>query len=172
MSVRFVIDPLDFVRKTEVHHGRIPLTEFSRLQDFLHENHGEVVYQVSGFLDQDDKPRLRVKITGEAQLCCQRCLGGLAHSIDIDTSLLLAKTERELILADEDNSVDVILATAEINVVDLIEEEIILSLSISIRHSEGKCDVHQSKYYDPDPAEIANPKNPFAVLSALKKKSH
>lgn len=170
MSVRFVIDPLDFVRKTEVHHGRIPLAEFSRLQDFLHENHGEIGYQVSGFLDQDDKPRLRMKITGEIQLCCQRCLGGLAHRIDIDTSLVLAKTERELILADEDNSVDAILATAEINVLDLIEEEIILSLSISVRHSEDKCDVHQSEYYDP--TEIANPKNPFAVLDALKKKSH
>ena len=170
MSVRFVIDPLDFVRKTEVHHGRIPLAEFLRLQDYLHENHGEIGYQVSGFLDQDDKPRLGMKITGEIQLCCQRCLGGLTHRIDIDTSLLLAKTERELILADADSSVDVILATAEINVLDLIEEEIILSLSISVRHSEGKCNAHQSECYDS--AKIPNPKNPFAVLSALKKKSH
>jgi uncharacterized protein len=170
MSVRFVIDPLDFVRKTEEHHGRIPLAEFSRLQDFLYENHGEILYRVSGILDQNDKPRLCMRVEGEIQLCCQRCLGGLTHRIDIDTSLLLARTESELILADADNSVDAILATAEINVLDLIEEEIILSLSISVRHSEGNCNVHQPEDYDP--TEFPNPKNPFAVLKALKKKQY
>jgi len=168
MSVRFVIDPLDFVRKTEVHHGRIPLAEFSRLQDFLHKNHGEIGYQISGILDQDDKPHLCMKVEGEIQLCCQRCLGSLTHRIDIDTSLLLARTESELILADADNSIDAILATAEINVLDLIEEEIILSLSISVRHSEGNCNVHQPEHNDP--TEFSSPKNPFAVLKALKKK--
>ncbi|MBX3640755.1 MAG: DUF177 domain-containing protein [Nitrosomonas sp.] len=170
MSVRFVIDPLDFVRKAETHHGRIPLAEFERLQDFLHKNHGEILYQISGILDQNGKPHLRVKMEGEMQLCCQRCLGSLLHSVDIDTSLLLARTENELALADADDSVDAILATAELDVLDLIEEEIILSLSISSRHSEGECEAHQQVRYDL--AEFPNPKNPFAVLKTLKKIQH
>ncbi len=170
MSVRFVIDPLDFVRKAETHHGRILLAELERLQDFLHENHGEIGYQISGVFDRDGKPHLRVKVEGKMQLCCQRCLGGLLHNVDIDTFLLLAETEDELILADADDSVDAILATAELDVLDLIEEEIILSLSISSRHSEGQCETHQSEHHNL--TEFQEPKNPFAVLKALKKTQH
>ncbi len=170
MSVRFVIDPLDFVRKAETHHGRIPLAELERLQDFLYANQGEILYQISGILDQDNKPHLRIKVEGEIQLCCQRCLGSLLHNVDIDTFLLLVKTEDELILADEDDSVDALLATAELDVLDLIEEEIILSLSISARHSEGKCEAHRPEHGDL--TELPDSKNPFAVLKALKKTQH
>ncbi len=170
MSVRFVIDPLDFVRKAEAHHGRIPLAELERLHDFLYENHGEILYQISGILDQDNKPHLRIKVEGKMQLRCQRCLGGLSHRVDIDTFLLLAKTENELILADADDSADALLATAEMDVLDLIEEEIILSLSISSRHSEGECETHQPEHCNL--TESPDLKNPFAVLKALKKTQH
>lgn len=170
MSVRFVIDSLDFVRKAGKHHGRIPLAELTRVQDFLFENKGEVFYWIKGEFDQNGRPHLHVQVMGDMLLCCQRCLGGLRHTLSIDTSLLLVETEDELIQADADNSVDAILATADMDVVDLIEEEIILSLSISSRHREGECEVHKPERYKA--RERADSENPFTALKAFKKNQH
>lgn len=168
MSVRFVIDALDFVRKAEKHRGRIPLAELARIRDFLFENKGEVVYQIEGGFDQNEKPHLHVQIEGEIGLCCQRCLGRLAHRLDIHTPLLVVETESELLQTDADSTVDAILATAGMDIVELIEEELILSLPISMRHREGECDLHKPKQHKA--GEAAKSENPFAVLKALKKK--
>lgn len=170
MSACFVIDPLDFVRKAGTHRGRIPLAQFERLQDLLYHNHGEILYQISGLLDQEGKPHLHLKIEGEIQLCCQRCLGSLPHQLDIDNALLLARTEQELELADADDAIDAIPADDELNVLDLIEEEIILSLSISSRHNEGECEALEPAQQHA--TESQTPKNPFAALKALKKTQH
>jgi len=170
MSVRLVIDPLEFVRKAEVRHGKIAIAEFVRLQDYLHENHGDILYQVSGILDHDDKPHLHIKIEGEIQLCCQRCLGRLSRLLDIDTVLLLVQTEQELEMNDANESIDAILADVDMDVFHLIEDEIILSLSISSRHEEGSCEIHYPKQLNG--TELPDVKNPFAILSALKKTQH
>lgn len=167
MSVRFVIDPLDFVRKAGEHHGKILVVNLERLQDFLYENKGEVVYRVNGVLDQNNKPHLHIQVAGEICLCCQRCLGSLPHMLDIKTSLLLVETENELIQTDMDDTVDAVLATIDMDVTDLIEDEIILSLSISSRHNEGECEAHDMERYKV--SEETNPENPFAVLKTLKK---
>jgi len=170
MSVRFISDPLDFVRKTEKRHGRISVTELKRLQDFLYENQGDVLYQISGILNQDGKPHLHIRVEGKLQLCCQRCLGSLTHLLDIDTALLLVHTEQELEQNDADETVDAILATADMDIFGLIEEEIILSLSISSRHEEGECETQYPKHSDV--TETTDTKNPFVILKALKKTQH
>lgn len=171
MSVRFVIDLLDFVRKAGRHHGKIPLSDLSRIQDFLYENKGEVFYWINGIIDQEDKHCLHIQVEGELCLCCQRCLGSLPHTLDIKTSLLVVENESELIQTDTDDSVDAILATVDMDVLKLVEDEIILSLSISSRHNEGECEIHKPEYYQP--TEISSSKkNPFAVLKTLKKTQH
>lgn len=171
MSVRFVIDPLDFIRKAGKHHGKIPLSELLRVQDYLFEDEGEIFYQINGLIDDNDKLNLQVRVTGELNLCCQRCLGRLAHRLDIDTVLLLVETESELAHTDEDETVDAILATADMDVLDLIEDEIILSLSISSRHQEDECEIYRTESDKAIEKEVANSdsENPFAALKALKK---
>ena len=168
MSVTFVIDPLDFVRKAGEHHGKIRLADLERIQDFLYENKGEVSYRVNGVLDQHNKPHLHIQVVGEVCLNCQRCLGGLTHWLDINTSLLLVETEDELVQMDRDGTVDAVLANMDMDVTDLIEDEIILSLSISSRHNEGECEIHDPERYKA--REEADSENPFAALKALKKR--
>ena len=167
MSVRFVIDALDFVRKAGKRHGKIQLADLERVQDFLHENSGAVDYWINGAIGQDNKPYLFLQVKGEIYLCCQRCLGRLPYALEIQTSLPLVETEAELVRADEDESVDALLAVSDMDVQDLVEEEIILSLAISTRHREGECDIYNSKRYKA--AENTDSESPFAALKALKK---
>lgn len=169
MSVRLMIDPLDFVQNAGIRHGRIPMADLVRLHDLLFDKTGELIYQVSGQLDKNAKPSLQLEVKGRIHLNCQRCLEKLACEIDLKTFLLLAKNETELQQVDEDDTIDAILATPDLDVVNLIEDEVILSLSISSRHAEGECSPLTLKSIEDNLIDKKKPAHPFAVLAALKK---
>jgi len=163
MSVRLVMDALDFARNGGAHHGKITLSELERLQDYLTDNSGEVQYAVTGALNRKAKPILQLVVRGAINLRCQRCLGKFAHVLDLQTDLLLARDEDELARFDEDESVDCILATANTDVLALIEDEIILSLPLSPRHEESECSIDK-----PGSDDTAEERPLFAALAALK----
>lgn len=168
MSVRFVIDSLDFVRNAGIQHGRIPLFELARLHDLLFDKEGEVTYQIRGYFDKNNKPSLHLEIKGEIHLSCQRCLDKLIHVIDLQNDLILAQNEVELNQNDVEDDIDAILASSDLDVMNLIEEEIILGLAISSRHPEGECIVHQ-KDLTSSSMDESQSAHPFAILSSLKK---
>lgn len=163
MPVRLIIDVVDFARNGVSHHGKIALSELERLQDYLTSNHGELEYTICGVLDRNNKPILRVVIQGSINLRCQRCLGDLAHVLDLRRDLLLARDEHELSCLEEDESADGILAMPDMDVMALIEDEIILSLPISPRHGESECSLGIMGRPD------ASGKPLFAALAQLKK---
>lgn len=142
MHKRFIIDSLNFVRNSGVHRGRIQPADLERLHESLSDHSGELVYSISGIYDEKGRPTLKIMITGKIHLCCQRCLNTLEHALNLETSLLIAKNQEEFSLYDEDNSVDAILASPDIDALTLIEDEIILSLPISPRHHEDECSIH------------------------------
>lgn len=164
MSARIVIDAHNFVRFTRSLHGKITLDECTRLKDYLVDNQGELEYKINGVLDKNGKSILQVIIKGEINLFCQRCLGKLAHVLNLKSTLFLAENEKELSYLDEDESVEGILAVSDIDIIELIEDEIILSLPISPRHKENDCSAKEltSSY-------AVEKKRPFATLLELKK---
>ncbi|MBS0298632.1 MAG: DUF177 domain-containing protein [Proteobacteria bacterium] len=169
MSDRLVIDSLDFVRNAGSRHGKIPLVELVRLHDLLFDQEGELIYQISGRFDKNEKPGLYMEITGKIHLNCQRCLDKLVHHIDLQTFLILAKNEAELDLIDEDDTVDAILAVPDLDVINLIEDEVILSLSISSCHAEGECSALKLKTAENNLIDKTPSAHPFAALATLKK---
>ena len=145
MSVRILIDSLDFVKNTGVRHGKIAIVELARLHDLLFDQSGELNFQVAGLFDKNENPRLYLEIQGDLQLNCHRCLDKLTRRIDIKASLLLAKDEEELSRFDDDDTFDAILAMPDLDVINLIEDEILLSLTISAHHDDGECHLHNSE---------------------------
>lgn len=169
MSVRIVIDSLDFVRNAGVRHGKIPVVELTRLHDLLFDRSGELSFQVSGLFDENENPGLYLKIEGDMQLNCQRCLDKLTHHIDIKAFLLLAKDEEALNRLDDDDAFDAILAAPDLDIINLIEDEIMLSLAISVRHDEGECRPHFPATKHTRTSDDVKNKHPFAALASLKK---
>ncbi|MCE7914695.1 MAG: DUF177 domain-containing protein [Nitrosomonas sp. PRO4] len=169
MSVRFVIDSLDFVRNAGIRRDKIPLLELTRLHDLLYDHAGEVTYQICGYFDDNNKPILCLEITGTINLCCQRCLDKLVQNIDLQTFLLLTENEAELDRNNEDDTMDAILAVPDLDVWSLIEEEIILSLSISSRHPDGMCKMHKLLSNENNSIDVSNLSHPFKALAAFKK---
>ena len=164
MTVPLVIDSLDFACNAEVCRGKIAIAGFQRLQDYLANNSGELEYAVTGALDANGRPVLRVDIQGVVSLQCQRCLEELEQVLDIHTELLLAQNEQELQSLDEDEFVDCILAQSEMDVLLLIEDEIILALPVSPRHEQDECMPGGR-----EDGKAIREASPFAALAALKK---
>ncbi|MCC8996991.1 MAG: YceD family protein [Nitrosomonas sp.] len=169
MSVRFVIDPVEFVNNSSVHRDKISLHDLTRLHDILFDDEGSLDYQISGDIDSHGKPSLILTIEGSMNLVCQRCLSKMTHKVEIENHLYLAKNNIEFDQINEDNSVDAILAVPELDIIDLIEEEIILSLPISPRHSDELCVPYQSDLNESTIDQSPQRTNPFAALSVLKK---
>ena len=164
MSTRIVIDAHDFVNFTRSLHGKITLDECERLKDYLVDSQSNLEYIINGILGRNDKPMLQVIIKGELNLSCQRCLGKLSHVLNLKSTLFLVENEKELSYLDEDESVEGILATSDIDIIELIEDEIILNLPSSPRHRENDCFAKELT----DSYAIEN-KHPFATLLKLKK---
>ena len=72
MSVRFVIDPIEFVNNASVHRDKIALRELMRLRDVLFSDEGALDYQIRGHVDSNGRPSLNLSIKGDVSLICQR----------------------------------------------------------------------------------------------------
>lgn len=171
MPVRFVLDPIDFVRNAGIHQDKIPVSMLTRLHDLLFDNEGNLKYKISGYFNKNNQPSLHLEIKGKIHLCCQRCLDKLPYIVELKTVLLLVKDETELDKADEGDTIDAILATPNLDIWNLIEEEIILSLSISSRHPSGECKIYRSGSNEDILFDKPESVNAFAALAPLKNKN-
>jgi len=165
MYARPFIDSLDFAGNARQISGEIPVAGLPRLLDVLENPGGSLTYTVHGGADKQGNPLLDVTITGSCQLLCQRCLGVMEHAVRINARLLLRDQASLDALedVDEEDEFDSILADAHLDVLNLLEDEILLSLPIAPKHELDVCqaadggNMHQEE------------KNPFAVLAKLKR---
>lgn len=156
-----VLDSLDFARNGGVLERKLRLDELPRLADSLAITTGFLSVRLEGWRDREGKSWLRVAVVGEPELVCQRCLGGVAFPLAIDSTLQLIAPGEEWPDDDlVDDEADAIAAEAALDVLSLIEDEVLLALPIAPRHE--KCE-------SPSASATGHGSSPFAALAALKK---
>jgi uncharacterized protein len=97
---------------------------------------GSVAWRIRGGDDGQGRPALTVSLAGEVPVTCQRCLGTLRQRVAQETVLLLARDEAELRRLDEASECEVVLASAPVDAVELVEDELLLSLPFAPRHEQ------------------------------------
>lgn len=166
MSEQVVIDNLDFARNGRVLRGIAPLAELTRLQDVLLSNEGSLDYILSGMFDAKGEPLLVCQIDGKLVLRCQRCLDEMEFPLHLESRLRLVRGATQFDVLDEsEEDVDSIPVSAEMDVLALVEDEILLSLPISPLHAPEDC-----KGKAEGKSINVKENNPFGVLAALKVK--
>lgn len=169
MSAPAVIDSLEFARSEQCVSGSVPVASLKRLDDVLFDSAGSVNYEVQGGRNQRKRLQLALKIEGALHLQCQRCLGPLDYAVDVaNTLLLVPRGTRAAEELDDPRAPDAIEASAELDVAELIEDEVLLSLPFAPRHPEGRC---KSRIATAD-AGIGRAEPAFAKLAALKRPGH
>lgn len=91
-------------------------------------------YDLRGGRAGDGKPCLRLSVRGTVTLLCQRCLDPIQVPIAVDAELQLAESAREI--SEADDEIDRVLASRNMDVAWLVEDEVILALPIAARHDE------------------------------------
>jgi uncharacterized protein len=136
MLHRPVIDGLEFARSRGRLSGEWPIADFPRLRDAV-QSGTALRYELEGVPEEQGRPALHVKVAGTLQLACQRCLGALEHPLRVDALLLLFDSESGFDAVSVDpEAPDGIVATKEMAVRDLIEEEVLLAIPYAPRHED------------------------------------
>jgi len=133
------LDSLRFAHSGESLAGEYPVSEMSRLQDMLASDEGTIRFRLRGE-QSAGRPALRLHVDAELSLVCQRCLEAYMQPVHVESVMPVARDERELALWEQDDPlIDAQLADPRLDVRTLVEDEILLSLPIMPRHTDGDC---------------------------------
>jgi len=163
LSKRHFIDSLEFAKQSLEIHDKIRASNLPGLKEVLFSGRGELEFSVVGGRLGRDKPMLRLEVKGSLGMQCQRCLDEMDYAVDIARTFALVADESALPDEEfEDDEVDYLVADPKLDVEALVEEEVLLSLPLALRHENGCAEEVAS-------AVVGKP-NPFQVLEGLKKK--
>lgn len=114
-------------------------------------------------------PEIWLHLQAQATLMleCQRCLGPVATAVGAERSFLFVHGENAAAELDADSESDVLALTRSLDLRELVEDELLLSLPLVPRHEICP----QPLLADERPEAVADDgkPNPFAALAALKR---
>ncbi|MDP1537808.1 MAG: YceD family protein [Burkholderiales bacterium] len=139
VAVHRLEDPFAFAQAAGTHSGQAAIAAMPRLQDRLSDKAGHVSFVVRGGQDQRQRLLFELEIAGNLSLRCDRCLEPLAFPLQLHATVLLAQPGAVLPVDDDPESPEWIEAGPELDLLELVEDEIVLGLPLSVRHDQGKC---------------------------------
>ncbi|MDY7578485.1 YceD family protein [Herbaspirillum sp. RTI4] len=161
-----VIDAFEFSRLKELAVGTIPVADLVRLSQECVGAAGSIDWSVQGGVDLLGHPGLKVSVSGELQLICQRCLGPLPFTIKTESFIVLAVDEDQADALESmvgDEEIDIIVGSQAFDVHYLVEDEALLALPLAPKHQI--CPVDQDVGVD----VVSEDASPFAILKNLQK---
>jgi uncharacterized protein len=153
------IDGLAFARNAAVLEGRLGMESLPRLAQSGCSD-SVLDFVLTGEINERGKPELKLAVNGSVRLQCQRCLGGLELPLHLEAQLEFASSEAEIAAADDD--IERVVASREMSVVALVEDEVLLALPMVPKHEQ--CSAAAGLGADAKPAV-------FQALAALRRRS-
>ncbi len=170
------LDVPAFAREGASLEGLRPLAEFPRLRDLLHPEappddstparwslHGLTRPRPGG----EPEVRLHLQASATVPLVCQRCLGPVVTPVDIDRDFRFERDESSAAALDAEVEEDVLALDAKLDVPDLVEDELLLSLPLVPRHEV--CPQPPDALADQAGMPAAAAPSPFAALAGWRK---
>ena len=135
-----VVDSIQFARQHGDVHRPVGIAELARLASMVSPPEAVFDVRLQGFEDSEGRPCLRLRVSGQVPLVCQRCLEPLTLEIAADRRFVIAHREQDLPdLSDEDDDIESLLADGNLNALALVEDEILLQIPMAPMHEEGTC---------------------------------
>jgi uncharacterized protein len=149
--------------KPLVFEGTFAPADLERLEDSLAEGPGELRYRITAVLDRQRRKVVSCIIEGFVFLLCQSSLEAFRHEISVDDRLVLVDSEAELPpIEEESDAEDYLVADEPLDIRDLVEDAVLLSLPM-VPRKPGLEDVKGGG------KEAVRKESPFAALASLKK---
>lgn len=160
------IDPLRLARAGAQLRGHMPVAGMERFAPLLAEVQGEAEVALDFGVDVERRAFVRLQLRAEVALVCQRCLGSVRHTMEVERLLGMVSSEAQAEKLPD--SYEPLYVTEEpLFLREVIEDELILSLPIVPRHAAGECAPVVTEVGTDNETGVAR-ENPFAVLVGLK----
>ena len=162
MTAQHIINSLEFARKKLEIHGTIENSQLLRARDLMSSHAGIIEWALSGSVGLDGKSKLTLLIKGVVQMPCQRCLESVSVDLNLKSEFILVRDDSEIPSEDDDvDEYDYLVADAEMDVLALVEDEVLLTLPYAPKHRVEDCSVKSEQLETKAP-------NPFAALRDFK----
>ncbi len=168
------VDTNEITRLSQEVSGQTPVARFVRLiEDLPPQPEGLVTWSITGSSDLHGQRFLALHVRGDLTLECQRCMGTMVWPIDSHSTLQVVRTQEALEveddqdLADPEDVIERIMGSPRLDVLELVEDELILSLPYVAKHDD--CPTAPRLQDAPEDDIDTGRPSPFAVLSQLKK---
>lgn len=173
------IEPFKWAEQAFKWSGEVPLSRFTRIASETCAPIDENKVQVDVRMYMDEYQRvawLDATLAAIVPLTCQRCLEQIDTPLATQIHLALLKYEKQAERLGEDvdffvlGEEQAVLGTADapvIDLVELLEDELLMSMPISSRHES--CE-HKHQPIVEDEPEVEKRDNPFEALANLKGK--
>jgi uncharacterized protein len=187
MDKKFDLNRLNvkaFAREGLSLQGQLGLAQFARLGELalspvessLQDSGGptHVSWALQGELvlvsDGDSQIWMHLKAEVDLPMQCQRCMGPVQLSVKTDASFRFVSDEATAEAEDDESEEDLLVLTPELNVLELIEDELIMSAPLVPMHEKCPNLVPMSAVDEAFEEALEARPNPFAALAQLKNK--
>ncbi len=164
-------ETVNFVRQVELNRtleGKYPLAKLERLHDFLADSDAHDKGQVTAkieFCHSVGFASIKGRVSAKLLVECQRCLNPMEIEIDGRFKFALVSSEEEAeLLPDEFEPY--LLEGEEQSIIELVEDELLLSLPMVIKHNNA-CSAVMTQQQEEIQAQ-KEAAHPFAALRDLK----
>ena len=163
------IDPLRYAKTRRQLAGSVALADLPRLADVLAKKEGVVVVEMAFFFDEEKRVIVKLQVKTQLSLICQRCLQPLEYPVDAISELCVVNDEKEVETIPEQYE-PLVVKGEQFVPLDVIEEELLLSVPLVAVHHNKDCAGSQDGAYYPVPSADSKERHrPFEVLAQLKK---
>jgi uncharacterized protein len=164
-------DPRRLCALGKAYEGTVPLAQMPRLAPLLTSSEGEAAFVLAFETDEEKRAVVRIRVSAEVEIECQRCLNGMSWSIDESSTLaVVAGPDEAERLPDELDPL--LLDSDRVALRSLIEDELILAVPAAPTHKPDECAVQISDVNSSETAGMpdrnSRDDNPFAALANWK----
>lgn len=169
VKLPLTIDPHKDAQRRIDYNGYIPSELFERLGSAVVGVKSDADIALSVYIDPQRLTVIKGTASIAVELDCQRCGGDFTQTLDCE---LLFSPVKNMDQAGDLPEIYEPIETdsfGEVNLLDMIEDEFLLSLPLVPMHQPEHCEVSEDEQvFGELPEELASRPNPFAVLAKLK----
>ena len=120
----------------------------------------------------DSQIWMHLKAGVDLPMQCQRCMGPVQLAVKANAAFRFVSDEATAEAEDDESEEDLLVLEPELNVLELIEDELIMSAPIVPKHEKCPGLVPMSAVDEAFEAALEARPNPFATLAQLKNKAN
>ncbi|MCH8538797.1 MAG: 23S rRNA accumulation protein YceD [Alkalimonas sp.] len=171
VKIPVTLDPVRAAQKRSSYDGVIPLSGLSRLSEHLLDTAGDVTVSIDCDIDEQKLVVIKGNAACSVQVACERCQQPLELELACQFAFTPVRSDNTA-LDHIPECYDVIVKDehGEVNLRQMVEDELILTLPMYPAHDERFCSASEKPVSFGKVDEEEEKPNPFAILQELKKK--